>query len=707
MVSLLAVIALAVSAVLALTVAVPRTVLAADSYQNPLLPAIDGGGIVESCADPSVIYSDVDGMWFMYCTKDPLNDDDATFHNIPMYSSPDLVTWTYEGDAFPSDGTGNFPDWAEPTAGLWAPEIDFLDGVWYLYYTVTDPKPDVSGVADCGFDPAIGVATSDSPLGPWTDSGDPVVDPRPGGEGCNFFVTIDAEVFVAQDGGAHYIYFGSYYGGIWGRQLVEEVAGPTSLWTESDPESEFPVTIPNRYEGAEVVFNGGYYYLFVSASNCCNGALTGYSVFAGRSTSPEGPYVDAQGVSLLDARVGGTPVLSMNGNRFVGPGHNTVFQDFAGQWWTIYHAVDMNDPYLQAASDATGDLIMQRPAMLDPLDWTAAGGFPTVRGGCWVSDGPMPAPASQPGDPASGYTPPSCGSVDLSRFELVDELSDEFDGTFGSQWSWIREPDPGTFGVEAGGFRFDTQFADLFGDRNDASVLVEPAPDTEFVVDIRVRLPIPTEGFWHNYRQAGVVIYGGDSGTVGDDDYVRLTHVSIWETRQTEFAKEWSVDVPAFFGSTVVGPPHEWTFLRIHHWTAGGVELYQAYTSQDANADGEPDAWIRGGVWTHELGSRIGLISLGAGSDCDTGCSEVTGPDETSALFDWVHVYALQPPASPTPTPTGAPSTPPASGLPNTSTPENPGDPAVLLYVVAAGLLGTGSAVSLLAAQSLRRPARR
>ena len=51
----------------------------------------------------------------------------------------------------------------------------------------------------------------------------------------------------------------------------------------------------------------------------------------------------------MAGRVGGTPVISMNGNRWVGPGHNTVFVDFSGQWWTIYHAVDRHDPYFTGA----------------------------------------------------------------------------------------------------------------------------------------------------------------------------------------------------------------------------------------------------------------------------------------------------------------------------------------------------------------------
>ena len=56
-------------------------------------------------------------------------------------------------------------------------------------------------------------------------------------------------------------------------------------------------------------------------------------------------------------------------------------------------------------------------------------------------------------------------------------------------------------------------------------------------------------------------------------------------------------------GSPVVGPPGDWTWLRI---VRRGDE-YRAYSSTDGVT------WIRGGVWTHDLGedATIGLVSMG------------------------------------------------------------------------------------------------
>ncbi len=591
----------------------------ADTYTNPIKPQVPvspqtpNGGIVESCADPT-IFRAADTFWYIYCTKDPLNDEDRNaegqfiFRNMPILKSADLVNWTYEGDVFTD---ANFPSWVEPTAGLFAPDIQFNNGTYYLYYTITDTKPAVSGAQNCNGDSAIGVATSTSPTGPWVSVNTPVVEPRYNGaprefgeRECNFFWTYDPEV-NADESGQKYMFYGSYYGGIFARKLSDD-------YLTTDPASAVQITIANRYEGAEIVEYEGYYYMFVSAANCCNTAITGYSVFAGRSTSLLGPYVDREGVSLLAGRVGGTPVLSMNGNRWVGPGHNSVFQDFEGQYWTVYHAVDRFDPNYEGAVGFT-----KRPVLLDPVDWID--GWPTVRGGRWASDEPMPAPAAQPGD-ESDYKPQVVRPDEIGA--LIPGLSDEFnETTLNPQWSWVRQPAEGTFGVANGTFRFDTQAADLFQDSNNASVLVKDAPGGNYMVETKVTLDLPEEGCCFNFVQAGLVIYGTD------DAFIKLVHASIFETRQTEFAKEVPTEIAAGgarYGNTVVGPPSRTTWLRIvKRVQRNGEETYTAYTSRDGRT------YVRGGTWTHNLGTsaKIGLVSMGGSG--------------FTANFDYVRVYRV------------------------------------------------------------------
>ncbi len=306
----------------------------------------------------------------------------------------------------------------------------------------------------------------------------------------------------------------------------------------------------------------------------------------------------------------------MNGNRWIGTGHNTVFQDFDGQWWTIYHAVDASDPYFE---DAVG--FTKRPALLDAVDWDR--GWPEVNGGAYASDTPKQAPAAQPGDTDQpqgalrARSPAREGSMGRAVQHAVECLE------------LGPEPAAGTYAVENGVLRFDTQAADLFESSNNASVLTRDAPNGPYIVETKVRLNVPAEGCCFNYVQAGLVIYDDD------DRFIKLVHVSIFNTRQTEFAKEVANRPAGYprYGNTIVGAPGEWTWLRIAktstergsiEGTYGGDDRYTAYTSLDGKN------WTRGGTWAHDLGSdaEIGLVSMGGSG--------------FTAEFDYVRVTGLR-----------------------------------------------------------------
>jgi arabinan endo-1,5-alpha-L-arabinosidase len=545
----------------------------APSYTNPLKLALPSGAQAESCADPDVIHgAGADRHWYLYCTSDALTaselgpDGKPVLHNVPMFRSLDLIHWSYQGDAFPTK-----PSWV--SGFLWAPEIVYRNGQYRLYYAASDTSLPGGGSA-------IGVATSASPTGPWSDSGQPVVEPQ-GPVGGRRWI-FDPEVLTAK--GVNYIYFGSYFGGVAVRTLSAD-------GLSTDPASQKQVAIDNRYEGTNIVVHNDWYYLLASATNCCNGPLTGYSVFAGRSRSPLGPFVDRDGVSLLAGRVGGTPVLAQNGNRWVGAGHNTVITDFSGQQWMIYHAVDRNDPYYAGNVGYT-----KRPALIDPLDWKQ--GWPMVRGGRGPSDSPQPGPAAQPGE-RTAYRPRFV--VEPRPTRLYKSLSDEFrSDTLSSQWTWIRQPAAGSYRLDDGQLRWQTQAADLHPPATPlASVLAEPAPAGNYVVETKVRVTTPPEGCCFNYVQGGLVIYNDDG------NYLKLASVSIWNTRQTEFGKQVS-PVPAgypSYGNAVVGPVGVTAYLRI----VRQGERYTSYTSLDGKR------WDKGATWTQAStpNTKIGLISMG------------------------------------------------------------------------------------------------
>lgn len=571
--------------------------------ENPLMPQIPGDGVVESCADPAVLRGQRpdDTTWYLFCTTDPLNDEDVDangapiFRRVPIMTSQNLVDWTYQGEAFTAP-----PSWAEPDSALWAPDIVYSSTFdqYYLFTVVTNTSSAVSGVEGCASDSAIAVATSDDPTGPWAFSDTPVVAPRQNGPGCDFLWTYDPDVLgdTVTDSGV--FYYGSYYGGILGTSL--ELTGDGAV---ADTASATMVALDNKYEGANVVERDGFFYLFASATNCCNGALTGYSVFVGRSTDPLGPFVDREGVPLTAENTGGTPFLTMNGNRWVGTGHNTVFQDAGGDWWTVYHAVDQQDPFYAFQTGFT-----KRPALLDAIDWVD--GWPSVNGGAGPSIDRMPAPAGQPGqETRHRYRPDTTHEPK----RLLREYSDEFDGTaLSNAWSWQRDDIATTATVAGGVLSLPVQAADLYVDVDNAAVLLRDAPRGDYVIETKLRVDAPS-GCCFNYAQAGVLVYGSD------DDYVKLTETAIWNTRQTEYAKELS-DVPAGwarYGNTIVGPPgDDWTYLRIVVQKLSGAERreaggdthgYTAYTSRDG------DAWVKGGTWTHSLGddARIAVAAFG------------------------------------------------------------------------------------------------
>ncbi len=414
-----------VLSLLTITTAAPPTASAShtpeNTYRNPVRITVPGTTrLVQTFADPAIIRAK-DGFYYAYATSDPLFEGDRE-RLLPMIRSNDLVHWTYIGQALQ-----NRPEYLGPCRpGVFAPDIRYMNGQYYLYFSATDspsnpnyeddPTPcedtdsdtdgdgpdtdtDPLGAPGRGGGALIGVLTSPNPSGPWTDRGVAVEpEPAPCCPGSRRAL-IDPAVVVDQATGKKYIFYGSYFGGIGARQLTQN-------GLRTVPDTYRQITISNRYEAPYVKKHGDFYYLFVSAADCCRLELTGYSVFAGRSRDPLGPYVDREGVPLLpdpthpygcegdatppcNGRVGGTPVISMNGNRWVGPGHNAALTDLSGQDWFFYHAIDRNDP---AVRRNDGAIINQRPMLMDRLDWI--GGWPTVRAEYWASDNLQRAPVT-------------------------------------------------------------------------------------------------------------------------------------------------------------------------------------------------------------------------------------------------------------------------------------------------------------------------
>ena len=199
---------------------------------------------------------------------------------------------------------------------------------------------------------------------------------------------------------------------------------------------------------------------------------------------------------------------------------------------------------------------------------------------------------------------------------LVD--GDEFDAAApGAGWTVVRDPD---VTVAGGELVWQVEPTDLVGSGNTAGILLRDPPEGDWTAETKVTIDLGTDEI-RNYQQAGLIAY------VDDDDFARLSHVAIWNTRQTEFGREIPYAGTTSFGGTIVGPPAETTWLRLVHRTDdSGEHEVQAFTSTDGTL------WIAGGVWTFPAGSdiRVGLISHGAQGDAPLATAE----------FDYLRIYA-------------------------------------------------------------------
>ncbi|WP_128548655.1 glycoside hydrolase family 43 protein [Larkinella soli] len=221
-----------------------------------------------------------------------------------------------------------------PWAGrqLWAPDAAFKNGTYYLYFPVKD-KQDIF---------RIGVATSQSPTGPFKAQPNPIP---------NSF-SIDPAVFTDTDGTSY-----MYFGGIWGGQLqrwhtgkYEANGSKTDLKKDNEPALSAKVVRMSRdmltfdepvrdavivdkdgkpllggdhdrrfFEGGWMhKYNGKYYFSYSTGD-------THYLAYA-VGNSPYGPFT-YQGI-LMKPVTGWTT-------------HHSIVE-FQGKWYIFYHDVELS-----------------------------------------------------------------------------------------------------------------------------------------------------------------------------------------------------------------------------------------------------------------------------------------------------------------------------------------------------------------------------
>ncbi|MDR3250680.1 MAG: family 43 glycosylhydrolase [Tannerella sp.] len=304
-------------------------------YENPV--------IRHNCADPTVIDDRArTGYFYVYSTQNGISEAEGCVY-LPVYKSTDLVNWEFVSDGF---GTGR-PQW-EPGSRIWAPDINYINGKYVIYYAL--------GIWGDLERSASGVAVSDKPEGPFVDVGMIV----------NYATTgvsnsIDPNFY--DDGDTKYLYWGSLgkESGIWVIELTDD-----GLHVK---EGAIPLKLGGtRFEGAYMHKRGNYYYLFASAGACCNGRESTYHIVVGRSDNPLGPFVDPDGNVMSEDSYDYTVIHNPDDLIFAGPGHNAeIITDDAGQDWMPYHGYWAGNAY-----DG-------RCMLIDQVKWTE-NGWPYFKG---------------------------------------------------------------------------------------------------------------------------------------------------------------------------------------------------------------------------------------------------------------------------------------------------------------------------------------
>jgi len=305
-------------------------------------------------ADPSAHV--FNGKLYVYPSHDiesgiPQNDNGdhfamADYHILSMDSVGGEVK--DNGEAF------NIKD--IPWAGrqLWAPDAAEKNGKYFLYFPVKD-KQDIFH---------IGVATSDSPIGPFKAEGTPI-------EGS---FSIDPAVFQDTDG-SYYMYFG----GIWGGQLQRWTTGTYNSKDEY-PANDQPALSPKVVkltdsllgfaekprdvqildkEGKPLVtgdngrrffeaswlhkYNGKYYFSYSTGDT--------HNIVYAIGDSPYGPFT-YQGLVL-------EPVLGWTNH------HSIV--EFQGKWYLFYHDSSLSGGQTHLRSVKVAELHYNEDGTIQPI----------------------------------------------------------------------------------------------------------------------------------------------------------------------------------------------------------------------------------------------------------------------------------------------------------------------------------------------------
>ena len=246
----------------------------------------------------------------------------------PILRSPDLVHWSVAGYLYTVP-----PAWSTGSQ-VWGPWLH-RDGDRYLVYYSARKKYGR---------PCVTVGVAENPIGPYTDYGPLVCQPR---------ASIDPSVVQNIHGRAFLV---------WKENGNTE---PSSIWVQPLTADGLALTgarrkilAGNRHnwegglvEGPRIIRRHNWLYLFYSGGGCCAPSTCKYALGVARAKSIYGPWKRAKQ----------NPILKSD-KHWKCPGHGALVQPPSGHWWLVYNG------YRARGSPHSG-----REMLLDLVHWSRDG----------------------------------------------------------------------------------------------------------------------------------------------------------------------------------------------------------------------------------------------------------------------------------------------------------------------------------------------
>jgi len=296
---------------------------------------------------------------------DITEDDFYTMRNYCGFSSSDMVNWTHHGIV----ATLNEFKWLNGhNNGAWAPQCVEREGKFYLYIPIQGK--------------GMGVLTSDSPMGPFTDPiGKPLID-------RGNWSDIDPTVYI-DSGGQAYLYWGN--GTLWYVKLNENMTSYSGGIVTANPK-------PSNYtEGPWFYKRGDQYYMGYAGMGGSNENLQ-YAM----SSSATGPWTNK-----------GT--IMQSGNCFT---NHPGICDFKDNSYLFYHNADLS-----------GGGTFKRSVCIEQFTYKNDGTIPAIS---QTKEGPAQVGSLNPYDTVQAETicfekgvktePSSEGGMQVSQIENGDYI---------------------------------------------------------------------------------------------------------------------------------------------------------------------------------------------------------------------------------------------------------------------------------------------